>query len=124
MKKLSVSTLLFLAIVFVEAAAIASSAQTLTTLHNFAGTDGQGPAASMILARDGNYYGTTFMGGAQQGGTIFKITPSGSFSVFYNFCSKPQCDDGSSPMAGLVQGSDGKLGQGCALQRVQPFLCE
>ena len=58
--------------------ATASHAQTLTTLHNFAGADGNGPVASMILARDGNYYGTTFLGGSQQGGAIFKITPSGT----------------------------------------------
>ena len=109
MRKLNVSTLLLLAITLPVATAIPSSAQTLTTLHNFTGADGDGPTASMILARDGNYYGTTFLGGSQQGGTIFKITPSGSFSVFYNFCSQSQCDDGSAPEAGLVQGSDGNF---------------
>jgi len=109
MRKLKVSTLLLVAITFFVATAIPSSAQTLTTLHNFTGTDGEGPAASMILARDGNYYGTTFLGGSQQGGTIFKTTPSGGFSVFYNFCSQSQCDDGSAPTGGLVQGSDGNF---------------
>ena len=109
MRKLNVSTLLLLAITLLVATAIPSSAQTLTTLHNFTGADGDGPTASMILARDGNYYGTTFLGGSQQGGTIFKTTPSGSFSVFYNFCSQSQCDDGSAPEAGLVQGSDGNF---------------
>jgi uncharacterized repeat protein (TIGR03803 family) len=109
MKKFKVSTPLFLAVAFLVAIAISSSAQTLTTLHNFTGADGQGPAASMILARDGNYYGTTFLGGSQQGGVIFRTTPSGGFSVFYNFCSQPRCADGSAPLAGVVQGSDGNF---------------
>jgi uncharacterized repeat protein (TIGR03803 family) len=109
MKKLNVSAMLLVTITLFVATAIPSSAQTLTTLHSFTGPDGDGPTASMILARDGNYYGTTFLGGSQQGGAIFKTTPSGGFSVFYNFCSQPQCDDGSSPEAGLVQGSDGNF---------------
>ncbi len=109
MKKFNVSTPLFLAVAFLVAIAISSSAQTLTTLHNFTGADGQGPAASMILARDGKYYGTTFLGGSQQGGVIFRTTPSGGFSVFYNFCSQPRCADGSAPLAGVVQGSDGNF---------------
>ena len=45
MKKLSVATLLLLALIFLLAAAVASSAQTLTTLHNFTGADGDGPGS-------------------------------------------------------------------------------
>ena len=46
--------------------ATASHAQTLTTLHNFAGPEGNEPADSLILAHDGNYYGTTVQGGASR----------------------------------------------------------
>jgi uncharacterized repeat protein (TIGR03803 family) len=108
-RKFFVTTVICTVSLFLLAAATTAFAQTLTTLHNFTGADGDGPAASMILARDGNFYGTTFLGGSQEGGTIFRTTPSGSFSVFYNFCSQSQCHDGSSPEAGLVQGSDGNF---------------
>jgi uncharacterized repeat protein (TIGR03803 family) len=87
----------------------------LTTLHNFCsqsgcGTDGYGPIAGLIQATDGNFYGTTYTGGGtNNGGTIFKITPSGAFTALYNFCSQANCADGATSEAGLVQGTDGNL---------------
>ena len=90
-------------------AAMVSHAQTLTTLHNFTGPEGNEPADSLILARDGNYYGTTVEGGATNFGAVFKMTPSGTVTVLYSFCSRPQCADGETPYAGLLQGSDGNF---------------
>jgi uncharacterized repeat protein (TIGR03803 family) len=46
---------------------------TLTTLHNFGGSDGAGPYGALIQASDGNFYGTTFGGGAYNGGTVFRL---------------------------------------------------
>jgi uncharacterized repeat protein (TIGR03803 family) len=40
-------------------------------------------------------------------GTAFKITPSGSLTTLYSFCSQSGCADGESPRAGLVQATDG-----------------
>jgi uncharacterized repeat protein (TIGR03803 family) len=58
----------------------------LTTLHALNGTtDGQYPAAGLTFASDGNFYGTAQGGGAHLSGTLFQITPAGSFSVLYNF---------------------------------------
>jgi uncharacterized protein (TIGR03437 family) len=91
---------------------------TLTTLHAFMGTDGAGPLSGVIQASDGNFYGTTSMGGANNvmvAGTVYKISPAGAFSTVYNFCSgqsnmlTAQCADGAEPEAGLAQGKDGNF---------------
>ncbi len=72
--------------------------------------DGKGPQGSLVLANDGNFYGTTTQGGANQEGTVFKLTSAGKITTLYNFCSvSPNCADGSLPLAGLIQGTDGNL---------------
>ena len=49
---------------------------TITVLHTFTGTpDGSGPGL-LIQYTDGNFYGVTNNGGANNYGTVFKITPS------------------------------------------------
>src|ERR1700733_13571990 len=84
-------------------------AQTLTTLHNFAEPDGENPFDGLVQGSDGNYYGTAGGGGATNNGPVFKMTPSGGETVLYSFCSQPQCVDGTSPYASLVQGTDGNF---------------
>ena len=85
----------------------------LTTIYSFCKsdcTDGAKPQ-QLLEATDGNLYGTTFdggFGGSDGGGTIFRITPSGAFSVLYSFCSQSECTDGWQPQS-LIQGSDGNL---------------
>jgi uncharacterized repeat protein (TIGR03803 family) len=78
-----------------------------TILHSFAGdsTDGNYPAASLIQGSDGNFYGTNYSGGVSNSGTLFKITLTGTETVFYSFNSGPE---GQSPV-GLIQGSDGNF---------------
>ena len=78
-------------------------------LHSFeAGAiDGAYPYSSLVLASDGNFYGTTYSGGTHNAGTAFKLSPGGSFSTLYNFGAN--VSDGDSPRAGLVQGSDGNF---------------
>lgn len=56
------------------ATAIVVPAQTLTTLFSFDGTDGANLNAAVVQAADGNFYGTTYGGGAEHRGTIFEIT--------------------------------------------------
>ena len=90
------------------ATAALSPAQTLTTLHSFNGNDGAIPYAGLIQATDGNFYGTTENGGVNNG-TVFKITPTGTFTTAHFFCTWSNCLDGSNPFAGLVQGTDGNL---------------
>jgi uncharacterized repeat protein (TIGR03803 family) len=35
------------------------------------------------------------------------MTPNGTVTTLYSFCSQSHCPDGADPVAGLVQGSDG-----------------
>lgn len=86
---------------------------TLTTLYGFCSqtncTDGENPYVGLVQGTDGNFYGTTFYGGANFGGTIFKITPTGTLTTLYSFCAQAHCTDGEYPRAGLVQASDGNF---------------
>src|SRR5580658_3537577 len=95
--------------VFCVAMAIVSLAQTLTTLHSFDNTDGAYPFAGLLQASDGNFYGTTYNGGANNEGAVFKITPSGTLVWAYSFCSQQNCTDGALPVGGLIQATDGNL---------------
>jgi uncharacterized repeat protein (TIGR03803 family) len=81
---------------------------TETVLHTFAksGSDGETPYAGLIQGSDGNFYGTTYFGGASGFGTVFKVTPSGTETVLYSFAGG---SDGEHPYAGVIQGSDGNF---------------
>jgi uncharacterized repeat protein (TIGR03803 family) len=83
------------------------SAQTLTTLHSFNGGDGLSPEATLVQGSDGNFYGTTPLGGAQAKGTVFKIDAAGNLTKLHSFSGFP--GDGAAPVGGLVQGSDGNF---------------
>jgi uncharacterized repeat protein (TIGR03803 family) len=76
--------------------------------------DGGQPAGGLVQGSDGNFYGTTVAGGTHLysdyfGGTIFKLTPAGEYTVLYNFCAQPNCADGGESIAGLIQGTDGNF---------------
>jgi uncharacterized repeat protein (TIGR03803 family) len=47
--------------------------------------------------------------GANGAGTIFQITSDGTLMTLYSFCSQATCADGETPVAGLVQATDGAL---------------
>ena len=90
---------------------------TLTTLHSFGSQDGYADGSSaneLVQATDGTFYGTTLYMGPNNGGEIFKITPSGTLTTLYAFCTERDpvtyaCLDGHLPRAGLVQGTDGNF---------------
>jgi uncharacterized repeat protein (TIGR03803 family) len=112
--KFGKSKLLCIVSVFCVAAAIGSPAQVLTTLYTFCSqpgcTDGGKPFyGGLVQAGDGNFYGTTYLGGTKNGGTVFKVTPGGALTTLYNFCSQTNCADGTAPTAGLVQATDGNF---------------
>jgi uncharacterized repeat protein (TIGR03803 family) len=84
----------------------------LTTLYSFCAQggiqcpDGIGPLAGLVLGTDGKFYGTTYQGGADNGGTVFSITAGGTLTTLHNFCSQPNCADGEGPKAPLIEGTD------------------
>jgi uncharacterized repeat protein (TIGR03803 family) len=85
---------------------------TLTAPVVFGGTNGAHPSGGLVLAKDGNFYGTTTWGGNGLSGsfsgygTIFKLAPDGTFTNIYKFGG---FSDGGFVYAGLVQGQDGYL---------------
>jgi len=102
--------------VLCAASTIASPAQTFRTVVHFHGTNGslgQDPLP-LIQGLDGNFYGTTWAGGVYYKGTVFKITRGGTLTTLYSFCAQTGCPDGSSPLAGLVQATDGNFYGGMA----------
>jgi uncharacterized repeat protein (TIGR03803 family) len=86
---------------------------TLTTLYSFCAlancADGDEPSGGLVQARNGNFYGATTSGGICEnctiGGTLFEITPTGKMTAFHGFDGT----DGSYPLGGLIQGSNGSL---------------
>ncbi|HEX8814782.1 MAG TPA: choice-of-anchor tandem repeat GloVer-containing protein, partial [Terriglobales bacterium] len=86
---------------------------TLTTLYNFCSqsgcVDGEYPEAGLVEATNGDFYGTTYSGGVNGRGTVFRITASGTLKTLYSFCPQSGCVDGDTPQAALMQASDGNL---------------
>lgn len=84
-----------------------------TTLHKFCSVtncaDGYGAFAGLTMANDGNFYGTTAYGGANLSGVAFKMTPQGSVTTLYSFCSQTNCADGSLSNQTLIQAPDGNF---------------
>ena len=85
----------------------------LTTLYSFCAqsvcTDGANPYAGLTLGTDGNFYGTTYYGGVDNRGTVFKVATNGEFTTLYSFCAQSGCPDGDYVYGGLVQGTDGSF---------------
>jgi uncharacterized repeat protein (TIGR03803 family) len=76
----------------------------VTTLYDFnaGGSDGFLSVSGLILGGDGNFYGTTYSGGANNAGTFFKITPAGALTTLHSFTNT----DGF-PVAPPIQGPNG-----------------
>jgi uncharacterized repeat protein (TIGR03803 family) len=93
-----------------------STGGSLTSLYSFTGgNDGANPEAALVQGNDSYFYGTTQSGGQPTtggpAGTVFRISPSGVFTNLYSFTDAFFLDvnQGASPEAALVQGSDGSF---------------
>src|SRR5258708_10874164 len=87
-----------------------SNSWTESVIYNFAGDpDGSLPNGDLVIDSQGNIYGTTYTGGANDYGAVFELKRSSTGwteSVLHSFASGT---DGVWPMAGLVLDSDGNL---------------
>ncbi len=91
---------------------------SLTTIFQFDEANGDYPEGPLVQAADGNFYGTTNVGNNNCGfdnicSTIFKITPSGTFTQLYSFPFNSFFN--STYATGLAVGNDGYL-YGAAVQ--------
>ncbi len=86
---------------------------TQTLLHIFCSengcTDGQSPNPDLFIDRSGNLYGTTTRGGTNACGTVYKLSPDGTETVLYNFCSQANGIDGVNPWEGVIADDAGNL---------------
>jgi len=81
---------------------------SFTTLFSFSGGDGSAPFSGLTLGTDGNFYGGTAYGGIGAGtgqGTLFKLSPSGTLTVLYEFTDGSDGAEGT----GLVEFTDGNF---------------
>ena len=86
-------------------------AGVLTTLVEFNETSapkGSSPRGTLVLGTDGNFYGTTGQGGANNHGTAFKMTPAGVLTTLVEF-NEFTAPKGRYPVGSLVQGADGEF---------------
>ncbi len=88
-------------------ASVTGPGVTLTVPHVFSGGNGgEFPFGGLVQGKDGNFYGTTFEGGTDTDGTVFKMAPNNTVSVLRPFTGG---SDGALPNAGLIQGTDGNF---------------
>jgi uncharacterized repeat protein (TIGR03803 family) len=79
----------------------------LTSLASFNYTNGGSlPYAGLVQTPDGNFFGTTYEGGANGYGTVFQVSPAGAVTTVYSFTGG---GGGGHPAAGLMEGSDGNF---------------
>ena len=86
-----------------------------TILHRFltafsgVPNEGFGPEGGLSLGPGGNFYGTTYVGGAGGIGTIYSITPDGTATVLHSFGDGSVVNDGANPESKPILGSDGNF---------------
>ncbi len=98
------------AVLFAQLAGAESGSEAVLYSFGRSATDGYIPSSALVQGGDGSFYGTTSYGGANGGGTVFKITPSGAETVLYSFAASSSSDAiRMRPAAALILGNDGNF---------------
>jgi uncharacterized repeat protein (TIGR03803 family) len=85
----------------------ATNDYNLTTLHDFAGDDGEIPVAAVVADTSGSLYGTTSGGGSSGMGTVFKLDAANAYALttLHDFGGP----DGKDPAAAVLVDASGNL---------------
>ena len=97
-----------LVLVLLTVAAVSRAQEFEIVRHFMPYTAGTGPSARMVVASDGNVYGTTVGGGELGLGTIFRLVPDGQGGFDRETLHSFYGPDGAFPYQ-LIQGSDSRL---------------
>ena len=103
------SAALLVTILFALSLIVSAQAQTVDIIHTFDAAAGEGslPYSGLIEGAAGNFYGTTYNGGAHNFGTVYRLSPNGSGgwteTILYSF--KGGRTDGAEPHASLFRDS-------------------
>src|SRR5208283_5161983 len=87
------------------AARPAQAAAKETIIYSFNCPSDGCNSSGVVVDAEGNMYGTAAQGGANDSGTVFKVTPSGKETVLHEFAGS----DGAFAFGGLVFDSEGNL---------------
>jgi uncharacterized repeat protein (TIGR03803 family) len=83
---------------------------TLCAFETLGCPGGTSPHGPLVQGTDGNFYGTLALipEGKERGpGLIYQVTPQGSVTTIYTFCTQANCADGDFPASGLLQATNG-----------------
>ncbi len=87
---------------------IPAGSATLIVLATFTGANGAEPIGNLVLDAQGNLFGTTLHGGAQDLGTIFELPTNDTTQTITTLFTFNAANTGVYPMAGLIA-HDGNL---------------
>lgn len=93
-----------IALLFVFSISRSAQSQTYKVIYNFTGngSDGATPYGGPTLDRAGNVYGTTYLGGSDGSGSVYRLSPHGSSWTYTSLYSFKGGADGAAPAFGSL----------------------